>query len=200
MYLRFWFRNTASSAVGVQIEMLTFGPLGRRYWWVSKRWWFLWKSGECVPPGCTLGSLHNVNVALVERTLGEREKNTSKLPLLSPLRYPSWVLTAHWGVSTAVSSAKPCVISKGHTDCPDYGNFKPSEIWSYVLASLLSYVIFEDKPGFAVNCKDVWTSDCLTTAEPWLYSVRNFSVYKGLYKVHWQDILLSIWLLDTISF
>lgn len=161
MYLRFWFRNTASSAVGVQIEMLTFGPLGRRYWWVSKRWWFLWKSGECVPPGCTLGSLHNVNVALVEQTLGEGEKNTSKLPLLSPLRYPSWVLTAHWGVSTAVSSVKPCVISKGHTDCPDYGNFKPSEIWSYVLASLLSYIIFEDKPGFAVNCKDVWTSDCV---------------------------------------
>lgn len=104
MYLRFWFRNTASSAVGVQIEMLTFGPLGRWYWWVSKRWWFLWKSGERVPPSCTLGSLHNVNVALVEQTLGEGEKNTSKLPLLSPLRYPSWVLTAHWGVSTAVSN------------------------------------------------------------------------------------------------
>lgn len=115
---------------------------------------------EFVPPGCTLDSSRNVNVALEEQTLGEGEKNTSKLPLLPPMQYPSWVLTAHWGVSAAVSSVKPCVISKGHTDCPDYGNSKPSEIWSYVLASLLSYVIFEDKPGFAVNCKDAGTSHC----------------------------------------
>lgn len=159
-YLKFWFRNTASSAVGGQIKMFTISSLGRWYWWFSNRWWFLWKSCEFVPPGCTLDSSRNVNVALEEQTLGEGEKNTSKLPLLPPMQYPSWVLTAHWGVSAAVSSVKPCVISKGHTDCPDYGNSKPSEIWSYVLASLLSYVIFEDKPGFAVNCKDAGTSHC----------------------------------------
>ena len=53
----------------------------------------------------------------------------SRLPLLPPLEYLSSVAGASLGgvstQTTAVLSGKPDVISKGHTECPAHGNFKP---------------------------------------------------------------------------
>lgn len=49
------------------------------------------------------------------------------------------------------------------TECPACGNFKPSETQTQIcaLTFILSYVVFEDKPGSVMSCKDAGTSHCV---------------------------------------